>query len=222
MKRILLTLIVALALTASVYAQPSPLIKTGATLAWKASTGDRGTMKVGTVSGQYFEIEQMNENNKAAGVQKLYGAILDKGRKIVLLNIGDWKEVWEGRPSGDGISGTITAGQANFTFTISAGATGGQFSTAPFLPGKTLKWKTTAAGGQNGNFRVIGASGATFTVEQRSDKNAAAGTVKMDGEVKNGMVYLYNRQWNETWIGTVINGVVSGRINNSHTFQISE
>jgi hypothetical protein len=222
MKRILFTLIVTLALAGSAYAQPAHLIRTGATLAWQASSGDHGSMKVAIVSGQYFEIDQTNENNKAAGVQTLYGAILDRGRKIVLLNVGNWKEVWEGTPSGDSISGTITAGSANFTFTISAGATGGQFSTAPFLPGKILKWKTNAAGGQNGHFRVTDANGPTFTLEQKNFNNVAAGIVKMDGEVKHGKIYIYNRQWNETWIGTVANGVVSGKINNRHAFQIEE
>jgi outer membrane protein assembly factor BamB len=179
-------------------------------------------MKVAVVSGQYFEIDQTNENNRAAGVQTLYGAILDRGRRIVLLNVGNWKEVWEGTPSGDTISGTVTAGSTNFTFTISAGGHGHHASTTPFFPGKILRWKTNAAGGQNGNFRVTGTNGATFTLEQKNDKNVAAGIVRMDGEVKDGKIYIYNRQWNETWIGTLADGVVSGKINDRHTFQIAE
>jgi len=225
MKKILFTLMVTLALAASVYAQPAPIIRPGATLFWQASTGDHGAMRVGVVMGQYFEIEQTNRNNRAAGVQKLYGAILDRGRRIVLLNVGNWKEVWEGTMSREGISGTISAGTANFTFTISAAAPGGfgvQEDTWPFLPGRILKWRTNAAGGQNGTFRVTHVNGPTFTVEQKNFKNVAAGITRMEGEVKHGQIYLYNRQWNETWIGTVDNGMVSGMINDRYSFQIVE
>lgn len=231
MKKVLLAFFVAIAMTATASAQPAQFIKTGASLSWKASSGDHGAMKVGTVSGQYFEVEQTNDNNRDAGVQKLYGAILDKGKKIVLLNVGSWKEVWEGTTASDGVSGAITAGAANFTFTISAGAPtapaaaaapAAPVSTAPFLPGKTLKWKTNAAGGQNGTFKVTGVNGPTFTLEQKNDKNMAAGIVKMDGELKDGKFFIYNRQWNETWSGALANGVVSGKINNSYTFQIAE
>jgi len=39
-------------------------------------------MKIVNVTGQYFEADQTNEKNKAAGVVKLYGAVLDGGKKL--------------------------------------------------------------------------------------------------------------------------------------------
>jgi hypothetical protein len=235
MKKIFFAFIVTFGLIASAYARQSMLIKPGAVLDWEASTGDHGVMKVGMISGQYFEIDQTNDNNRGAGAQKLYGAILDRGNKIVLMNVGNWKEVWEGTLFDDSISGNITAGTSNYTFTISAGARRGrsssapffsgdrdQASTAPFLPGRILRWQTNAMGGQKGNFRVTGVNGNTFTVEQMNDKNVGAGIVKMEGEVKNGKIYLYNRRWDETWIGIATNGTVSGKINNNYTFRIME
>ncbi len=219
MKKILLASLVAVMAAVSVSAQAGAFIKNGATLSWKASTGDSGAMKVGNVSGSYFEVDQTNDRNKAAGVQKLYGALVDGGKTVVLLNVGAWKEVWEGKATADGVSGNIIAGSSKYTFSISAAP---MVSTAPFTAGKTLKWKTNASGGQNGTIKVTGASGSTFTIEQYNDKNKAAGATKMDGEVKDGKFYIYNRQWGETWIGTLSGSVVSGKINGAFTFEISE
>ena len=89
----------------------------------------------------------------------------------------------------------------------------------PFTSGATLKWSTSA--GQNGSIVVTSVSGAKFTMDQKNVKNPGAGVTKLDGEVKDGKVYIYNRQWNETWVGTYSNGKVTGKINGSYTFTIS-
>jgi hypothetical protein len=217
MKRVLLAFLVAAA-AVSVSAQANGFIKNGATLNWKASTGDNGTMAVSNVSGANFEVAQSNVNNKAAGLQKLYGAILDGGKKVVLLNVGNWKEVWEGTATADGVNGNIITSGQNFTFSISTGAP--EVSTAPFIAGKTLKWKTNANGGQNGNMKVTAVDGATFKLEQTNVKNKGAGVTKLDGEVKDGKFFIYNRQWRETWEGTLSGKTVKGKINNSWTFEI--
>ena len=39
-------------------------------------------------------------------------------------------------------------------------------------------------------------------------------------EVKDGTVYIYNRKWNETWVGAFTRGGVSGKINNRYSFKI--
>ena len=44
----------------------------------------------------------------------------------------------------------------------------------------------------------------------------------MEGEFRDGKVFIYNRRWNETWVGFNSNGYVSGKINNQYSFQISE
>jgi len=91
-------------------------------------------------------------------------------------------------------------------------------TTAPFFVGKTLKWAT---GGQNGTLLVTAVNGMAFAVDQKNARSGA-GVTQRDGEVKDGKVFLYNRKWNETWVGTYSNGMVIGRINNFYTFQITE
>jgi hypothetical protein len=69
---------------------------------------------------------------------------------------------------------------------------------------------------------VTSVSGTTFQIEQTNVQNAAAGVIRMDGEIKNGKVYIYNRKWNETWIGAAVNGKVTGKVNNGGGFEIFE
>jgi len=306
MKRYLITLAAFLAIVSPLSAQ---MITNNKVLSWSTSAGQNGTMKIVAVNGQYFEAEQSNEKNKAAGVVKLYGATLDGGKKIVLINIGQWKETWEGTVSGTEINGNLVAGSANYTFKITEPAvvktvanvalpageyqgvhrhwtdnliinadgtykrksngdpgtwtfdgktlvlkwakwsaetlvqtSPGNFScpsypftltalnsqvnvstadsTAPFTNGKTLKWNTSA--GQTGTIKVTSVSGTKFNIDQVNFNNRAAGTTKLDGEVKDGKVYIYNRQWNENWVGTYSNGKVTGKINNRYDFTITE
>ena len=201
MKRVLILMVALSAFAASLSAQATQFIKNGNVLSWSASTGHHGSMKIAMTDGQYFEVEQSNDVNKAAGVQKLYGAILDNGQKVVIVNVGQWKEVWEGRASNTGIAGKLTAGSANYTFNIAAAAPppapAPAVSTAPFINGKTLRWETDAAGGQNGTIYVTFSQGSTFKLDQKNNNNPGAGTTKLDGEVKGGQIYIYNRQWGE-------------------------
>ncbi len=95
-------------------------------------------------------------------------------------------------------------------------------SAAPFAAGKTLLWETNAAGGQSGTILVTSVNGLKFTLEQVNAKNRGAGVIRLDGEFKDGQVYIYNRQWNEIWLGTVSDGVVAGKINGNYTFKIME
>ena len=306
MKRYLITLAAFLAIVSPLSAQ---MITNNKVLSWSTSAGQSGTIKISAVNGQYFEAAQTNEKNKAAGTIKLYGAILDGGKKVALINTGQWKEVWEGTVSANEISGNLVAGSAKYTFKITepvvvktvanvalpAGeyqgvhrhwtdkvifnANGtykravnndpgtwtfdgktlvlkwakwpaetlvmtapGQFtcreykftltalnsqgnvstavSTVPFTNGKTLKWNTSA--GQTGTIKVTSVSGTKFNLDQINVNNKAAGTTKLDGEVKDGKVYIYNRQWNENWVGTYSNGKVTGKINNRYDFTITQ
>ena len=61
----------------------------------------------------------------------------------------------------------------------------------------------------------------TFTIDQVNFRNKAAGTTKLEGEVKSGTIYIYNKKWNETWTGTYSNGKTTGKINNRYSFTIT-
>ena len=223
----------ALVASVSASAQAPALIKQGNVLSWSTGVG-HGALKIVTVDNLYFEADQTNELNTAAGTIRLYGGILDGGKRIVLVQPGSWKAVWDGTASGTEINGKLQQGAGVFTFKIGPAAAAvpapvapkaptpavAAVSTAPFLAGKTLSWSSDA--GQNGAMRVTSVTGATFLVEQTNVKNVAAGIIKMDGEVKDGKVYVYNRKWNETWIGTAVNGTVTGKVNNGGGFKISE
>jgi len=224
MKKWLTLSIVSLALASSASAQTPQMIKRGNVLSWSASSGHNGSMKIVSVDGAFFEVEQSNDHNRAAGIVRLYGAVVENGHRIVLINVGQWKEVWEGEVSRNEISGKLAAGSSSYTFRITSfrEPVAETVSTAPFVSGRTLKWSSDAAGGQNGSLYVVATKGSTFLLEQRNQQNASAGITKLEGEIKDGMVYIYNRKWNETWVGTFSRGSVSGKINNRYSFRISE
>ncbi|MCE1196307.1 hypothetical protein LWX53_07405, partial [bacterium] len=96
MKRSFVLALALAIMVSAVSAQAAKLIKMDNVLAWSASTGQGGSMKVVAVSGNYFEVDQSNDNNKNAGILRLFGAIVNNGTKIVLINTSQWKEVWEG------------------------------------------------------------------------------------------------------------------------------
>jgi hypothetical protein len=214
-------------LVAAASAQVPQLIRRGNVLSWSAQSGHGGLMKIVSVDGLYFEVEQTNDNNRAAGIVRLQGAVIDNGQKVVLINGGQWKEVWEGRVFGDEIIGKLAAGNEFLNFRITAGAVPAAaadpiLSTAPFIPGRTLRWGNESNGGQSGTFFVVSAKGSTFTLEQTNVRNPSAGITRMDGEIKGGMVYIYNRKWKETWVGIFEHGHVTGRVNNDIPFRIFE
>ena len=220
MKRVLTSLAVSVAFTATVFAQGSPLIRRGEVLHWSTSSGQNGLMKIMSVDGMNFEVEQTNEMNRAAGAVRLFGAIVENGRKVVLINPGQWKEVWDGNAFGEEISGKLLTGSASFTFKINRMAAPVAAGTFPFVTGKVLRWETGGIG--EGTLVVTFAKGSNFTVEQSNLKNRAAGIIKMEGEVHDGKFVIFNRKFNETWTGFYRNGVVSGMINDRSPFKIFE
>ena len=155
-----------------------------------------------------------NVKNPGAGTTKLDGEAKDG--KIYIYN-RQWNETWVGTFSNGAVTGKING---SYTFTISAGAAPAADLTAPFVVGKTLKWSSSA--GQNGTVLVTSVSGTKFKLDQKNVRNAGAGITKLEGEVKDGKIYIYNKQWNETWVGTYSNGKVTGKINGSYSFTISE
>ncbi|MBP1625836.1 MAG: hypothetical protein H6Q00_311 [Holophagaceae bacterium] len=224
MKQSLLSLGLVVGLAAPLAAQGAHLIKRGEVFRWSVKGGQSGMMKIVSVDGPLFEVEQTNEMNRAAGVVRLYGAVVNNGRKVVLLNVGQWKEVWEGNLLDDEIAGDLRTGSANLTFRMAPAGRERprEADTAPFLTGRTLRWETGAAGGQNGTLYVTHTRGASFFLEQKNDRNTAAGIVRLEGEVKDGQIFIYNRKWHETWVGVYRHGRVIGKINNQSEFRIFE
>jgi hypothetical protein len=231
MKTCLTLSILSLAIASSLSAQAPAMIRRGNVLSWSASSNNKGTLRIVAVEGQYFEAEQTNENNRAAGVIKLYGAIVDNGHRVVLINSGQWKEVWDGQVLPNEISGRLSAGAGSFTFRISGAAASAPppppppppiASTGPFTMGRTFRWTTDAVGGQNGTLYVASTRGGTFFLEQKNEKNRAAGTIQLEGELKDGKVYIYNKKYHETWVGILSGGAVSGKIDNRFNFRIFE
>jgi hypothetical protein len=221
MKRALASLGLLFTLVAPASAQGPRMIRRGEVLRWSASSGHGGLMKIVAVDGPLFEVEQINEKNRAAGAVRLYGALVDGGRRVVLLNVGQWREVWDGTLYSDEIRGNLLTGSSSLSFRITAAPEPPrEEGPALFIPGRTLRWESGS--GQNGTFTVTHAKGPFFHLEQRNFKNPAAGITRLEGEVKDGRVYLYNRKWNETWVGTFRRGSVVGRINDRTEFRIFE
>lgn len=94
--------------------------------------------------------------------------------------------------------------------------------TSPFISGKTLRWESDAQGGQKGTIYVTSTDGSSFYLDQKNNKNKAAGIIKLEGKIENGKIIIKNSKLNETWVGTLKNGTVSGKINNKNTFRITE
>ena len=225
MKKSLIVLISLISMGALAAPLSAEMIAKNKTLAWSTSAGQNGSMTISAVNGQYFEADQTNANNRGAGVLKLYGAVIDGGKKIVMINTSQWKEVWEGAVSATEISGSLSSGSAKYTFKITEpvsvqSAPIASVSTDPFVIGAVLKWSTSI--GQNGTMKVTSVSGTQFTIDQVNVKNAAAGVTKLEGEFKDGKVFIYNKKWNETWMGTVSGGTVKGKIKGSIDFSISK
>lgn len=131
MKKCVVAILTVLALASSLSAE---IITKDKLLSWSTNAGQSGSMKVVAVNGQYVEVEQTNDKNKAAGVIKLYGATLEGGTKLVLINIGQWKEVWEGSVSGNDVTGHLSSGSAKYSFKItgSVAAKGSAFAVGEY------------------------------------------------------------------------------------------
>jgi len=220
-KNLLVALALTLALPSAALAHGGPQIERGDVFRWSIQGGQNGLMRIVAVDGKLLEVEQTNEQNRAAGSVRMFGAVTENGRKIVLLNVGQWKEVWEGEYDHDRIVGTVSTRSTRFDFQM-VPASHHEDGPAPFVTGRVLHWETNALGTQGGTFIVTRTEGPRFFLEQTNRKNPGAGVVRMDGEIRDGRVYLYNRQWNETWVGVFARGAVVGKVNDQADFRIFE
>lgn len=221
MKTLLVTLALTIALTTSALARGGPQIERGDVFRWSIQGGQNGLMKIVAVNGALLEVEQTNERNRAAGAVRMFGAVTENGRKIVLLNVGQWKEVWEGEYDHDRIVGKVTTRSTRLDFQM-VPASHHEEGPTPFVTGRVLHWETNALGNQGGTFIVTRTEGSRFFLEQTNRKNPGAGVVRMEGEIRDGRVYLYNRPWKETWVGVFARGAVVGKVNGQAEFRIYE
>ncbi len=219
--KLLICLTLTIALTTSALARGGPQIERGDVFRWSIRNGQSGLMRVVSVDGALLEVEQTNEHNRTAGEVRMFGAVTDNGRKLVLLNVGRWKEVWEGEFERGKIVGTVSTGSTRLGFQM-VPASHHEEGPAPFITGRVLHWETNALGSQGGTFIVTRTEGPRFFLEQTNRKNPGAGVVRMEGEIKDGRIYLYNRKWNETWVGTFVHGAVVGKVNDKAEFRIFE
>jgi len=220
-KTLLVSLALTIALTTSALARGGPQIGRGDVFRWSIGSGQNGLMRIVAVDGALLEIEQTNEHNRTAGAVRMFGAVTENGRKIVLLNVGQWKEVWEGEFEHDKIVGTVSTRSTRLDFQM-VPASHHEEGPAPFVTGRVLHWETNALGNQGGTFIVTRTEGPRFFLEQTNRKNPGAGVVRMEGEIRDGRIYIYNRPWKETWIGDFGRGAVVGKVNGQAEFRIFE
>lgn len=94
----------------------------GKTLLWKTiqqgTIVGSGELQISNVTNQTFDAGQTNLNNPNAGLQRLYGGIFNNGQQVVLLNIGEFREVWIGKVAGDRITGKIEGGNVTFEIQV--------------------------------------------------------------------------------------------------------
>jgi len=94
----------------------------GKTLIWKTTQQGAivgsGELQISNVANHTFDAGQSNLNNPGAGVQQLYGGIFNNGQQVVLLNIGEFREVWIGKVSGDRITGRIEGANVDFEIQV--------------------------------------------------------------------------------------------------------
>lgn len=87
-------------------------------LSWKTSsqggTLSHGELRISNVNNNSFDAAQSNKNNPGAGTQTLYGGIFNGDQQVVLLNVGEFREVWVGAVSGDRIVGKIEGTNIDF------------------------------------------------------------------------------------------------------------
>lgn len=88
------------------------------TLTWKTSSQGamvgQGELRISHVGNNTFDAEQINKSNPEAGTQVLYGGLFNSDRQVVLLNVGEYREVWIGTVTGDKITGKIEGTSVDF------------------------------------------------------------------------------------------------------------
>lgn len=87
-------------------------------LVWKTfSQGavvSQGELTISNVRNSTFDAGQTNQNNREAGSRLLHGGIINGNKQVVLLNVGEYRELWEGTVTGDKVMGRIEGTSIDF------------------------------------------------------------------------------------------------------------
>jgi len=193
--------------------------KRGDVLYWDTGASS-GTMKVLSVNGGKFTVEQNNEKNVKAKDVRMSGEIFDDG--TCRIDNPEWKEVWLGN-----INGNTLVGKVNnmYDFRITWGIpkymshTVGEVSKLPFSKGDIIKW---SAGSGRGTMKVTSLVGDNFVVDKFNDFDKKKTPVRMRGTLsKNGNCVLKNDAGTEVWNGRLSGNVISGKNNKGYNFKIT-
>lgn len=214
--------------------------KYGDILSWQTSAG-KGTMKVVYASKNKFKLEQFNEYNRLVGNMKMEGEIFPDGKCVI--NNPKWNEVWNGNIDRDCIVGKVN----NFSkfkiwWNVAAKnppsvkpapkpapkpiakpspkpAPKPVANKLPFKRGEVLRWESSVG---KGTMKVVSVSSKKFKMEQTNERNRAAGTMLMDGEIlPNGKCVIKNPKWSEVWNGNIGDDSIAGDVNGRSKFKIT-
>lgn len=193
--------------------------KKGDTLDWDTGAG-RGTMKVISIDGGKFKLEQYNELNKKAGKVIITGEVFQDGSCRIYNP--EWKEVWEGNLNGNSLVGKVNNIRSfKITWEIPSYLSSSivKSSKLPFSNGDILKWNL---GTTTGTMKVISLKDDNFSLEKYNDFNKKAAPVKMNGSINsNGDCRITSESGKEIWIGKLAANTITGKASNGYNFKIS-
>lgn len=214
MKKTILTIFSSLFIFAQAQAYENPF-KVGDVLKWSTAAMQNGSMKVMSVSGDKFKIEQFNVKNKRAGGVIFEGEIIGEGKyKLTAARVN---EVWVGDFKNGSIVGKVNG---SCSFKINGVRNVAVKRDYPFRKDRYFRWETSAS--QYGTLKILEVSSDKFKLEQFNEVNKSEGGVVLEGKFgDDGKCYIFNKRWNETWIGEFKGDALIGKINNVYTFKIS-
>ncbi len=97
-------------------------IQNGRIFSWRTfSHGNlinQGELTIANVTGNSFEARQVSSTNQMAAPQVMQGGIFDNDSRVVLLNIGQYREVWIGTVETDRINGKIEGADVDFDLRV--------------------------------------------------------------------------------------------------------
>lgn len=200
--------------------QPAGLsFKRNDILEWDTGAG-KGTMKVLSVCGGKFTLEQRNEKNRQAEEVQMSGEIFADG--TCRLENPAWNEVWTGNLNGNTLVGKVNnLYDFRITWKVPSYMSHSvkSVSKLPFSKGDVVKW---SYGGVRGTMKIVSMKGDDFSVDKFDDFDKKKKAVRMGGSLSpNGACILRSVDGKEVWNGKLDGNTITGKINNGYNFKIS-